>query len=213
MFTFGVIPARGGSKRYPRKNIAPCYGKPLIAWSIASARESDLTETIVSTDDAEIAEVAEAHGGSIPFLRPPELGQDTTSSFEVLIHAAQWCERTLQKPDYIILLQPTSPTRTASDINLLLKVLEHQRPKRLVSVTADGCPDGLFYAFTYESLLETRDIRHLLGAEADPRECVRWYTNRPVPDIDIPDDMKAAEYELNKRMTSPIPREGVNIDY
>lgn len=86
-----VIPARGGSKRIPRKNIKLFYGKPMIAWSIEAARLSRLFEhVIVSTDDAEIAEVAKQYGAEVPFMRPDELSNDHVGTTPVIAHATQW---------------------------------------------------------------------------------------------------------------------------
>ena len=86
-----VIPARGGSKRIPRKNIKPFNGKPMIAWSIEAARTSGLFDhVIVSTDDAEISEIASEWGAEVPFVRPPELSNDIVGTTEVIAHATKW---------------------------------------------------------------------------------------------------------------------------
>src|SRR3990170_965342 len=113
-----VIPARGGSKSIPRKNIKPLGGKPLIGWTIDAALQSRmLSRVIVSTDDAEIAQAARECGAETPFLRPPELAQDDSSSISVVLHALQWLEEQEHfSPDYVLLLQPTSPFRNAHDI-------------------------------------------------------------------------------------------------
>src|SRR6185312_3359152 len=86
-----VIPARGGSKRIPRKNIKPFRGKPMIGWSIEAARKSFLFDhIIVSTDDAEISRIAKEWGAEVPFIRPAELADDHTGTTEVIAHATQW---------------------------------------------------------------------------------------------------------------------------
>ena len=86
-----IIPARGGSKRIPRKNIRDFCGKPVIAWSIEAARLSNcFNRIIVSTDDFEIAEVAYAYGAEVPFMRPPELSDDYTGTIPVITHAINW---------------------------------------------------------------------------------------------------------------------------
>src|SRR5690242_14371761 len=88
-----VIPARGGSKRIPRKNIKPFCGKPIMAWSIEAARASGLFDAIlISTDDDEIAAVARAHGADVPFVRPAELADDFTPMLPVVAHAIRWFE-------------------------------------------------------------------------------------------------------------------------
>jgi CMP-N-acetylneuraminic acid synthetase len=121
----GLIPARGGSKGIPRKNIAACGGKPLIAWTCLAAREARcLTRTIVSTDDREIAEIAAAHGAAAPFLRPPELASDTARSIDVANHALDWLEQHERwRADVLVLLQPTSPLRTAQHIDKAFALL------------------------------------------------------------------------------------------
>lgn len=112
-----VIPARGGSKGVPRKNIKLLGGKPLIQWSIEAAREVFPDEVVsVSTDDEEIKKIAEQTGLKVPFLRPKELATDTAGSYEVLLHAVTFYEQQGYYPDTLILLQPTSPFRTANHI-------------------------------------------------------------------------------------------------
>lgn len=112
-----VIPARGGSKGIPRKNIKPLHGKPLIAYSIEASIEALPDATLaVSTDDTEIADVAAAFGAKPPFMRPESLATDTATTYDVLIHALDWHEGQYGKADCIILLQPTSPLRTAQHI-------------------------------------------------------------------------------------------------
>jgi len=112
-----VIPARGGSKRLPRKNVLALGGKPLIAWTIDAARASGVFETIlVSTDDAEIAAAARDAGALVPWLRPPELATDTATSAAVLQHALAWYEGEGGLAEAVVLLQPTSPFRRAASI-------------------------------------------------------------------------------------------------
>src|SRR5512143_2824347 len=105
-----LIPARGGSKGIPRKNIRPFAGHPLIAYSIAAARQADsVTRVIVSTDDDEIAAGARAEGAETPFLRPPELARDDSPDLPVFRHALQWlAEKDGYHPDVVAQLRPTS---------------------------------------------------------------------------------------------------------
>lgn len=124
-----VIPARGGSKGIPRKNIKILGSKPLIQWTVDVAREVFPSEVIcVSTDDKEIKEVVEKSGLKVPFLRPAELATDTAGSYEVLLHAVQFYEESGYHPEVLILLQPTSPFRNKTHIkealNLFTKDLE-----------------------------------------------------------------------------------------
>jgi len=110
----GLIPARGGSKGLPRKNILEVGGKPLIAWTIDAACKSRFIDRLVlSSEDAEIAEVARRYGCDVPFVRPADLATDSVSAIEVALHAI----RELPDFDYLVLLQPTSPLRTAEDID------------------------------------------------------------------------------------------------
>lgn len=112
-----VVPARGGSKRLPRKNVLPLGGKPLIAWTIDMALESGcFMDVLVSTDDEEIADAARAAGAIVPWLRPSELATDTASSADVIAHALAWYERENGHVDAVLLLQPTSPFRSAESI-------------------------------------------------------------------------------------------------
>ena len=113
----GVITARGGSKRLPRKNVLPLAGRPLIAWTIDAARASGVfADVLVSTDDEEIAEVARQAGALVPWLRPAELASDTATSVSVLKHAWSWYARERGPVSAVVLLQPTSPFRTAASI-------------------------------------------------------------------------------------------------
>lgn len=108
-----IIPARGGSKRIPRKNIKPFYGKPIIAYPIMAALESGLfDQVIVSTDDDEIAEVAQAYGASVPFKRPKALSDDHTATAPVLLHAIEWYEALGCKVDEMTCIYPATPFLT-----------------------------------------------------------------------------------------------------
>jgi CMP-N,N'-diacetyllegionaminic acid synthase len=112
-----VIPARGGSKRLPRKNLLPLGGRPLICWTIAAARASGVVdEILVSTDDEEIAAIARDAGALVPWLRPQELSTDTATSAAVLQHALNSYEADAGAVAAVLLLQPTSPFRSAASI-------------------------------------------------------------------------------------------------
>lgn len=114
-----VITARGGSKGIPRKNIKDLGGQPLIAYTIEAAKNSRyLDYFLVSTDDAEIAEISKKFGASVPFMRPAELSTDAAKSIPVIQHAVNWLKDNNGKTfDYVMILQPTSPFRTAEDID------------------------------------------------------------------------------------------------
>ncbi|MGE3609171.1 MAG: acylneuraminate cytidylyltransferase family protein [Bacteriovoracaceae bacterium] len=136
----GVIPARGGSKGVPGKNIKDLAGKPLIAYSIEAAMKAKcLTDLIVSTDDEKIAEVAKKFGGKVPFLRPGELATDKALSIEAINHALIEMEKlTGAKYDYVVLLQPTTPFRTADDIDAAFAKLEEGNCDSVVSLVDVG---------------------------------------------------------------------------
>lgn len=132
-----VIPARGGSKSIPRKNLAALAGKPLIVWTIEAARASQsITRLVVSTDDPEIADVAAAAGASVPFIRPTELAQDETPAIEPILHAVDWLNKHEgYRPDFVMILQPTSPLRRAEDIDAAVKLAHEHKADAIVSVS------------------------------------------------------------------------------
>ena len=120
-----LIPARGGSKGIPKKNIKLLGGRPLIVWSIDAAKQSQLIDrVIVSTDSEEIAEIARAAGAEAPFLRPAEISQDLTPDTPVFEHALAWLkEHDNFAPDMIVHLRPTGPLRTAEEIDEAIEML------------------------------------------------------------------------------------------
>ena len=123
MKTLYVIPARGGSKGIPHKNIKPLAGKPLIGYSIDVARQLAADDDIcLTTDDPEIAATAESMGLNVPFLRPASLATDTCGTYEVLIHALDFYRDRGIDYDTLVLLQPTSPMRTADDVRAALEL-------------------------------------------------------------------------------------------
>ena len=127
----GLIPARSNSKRIPRKNIKDLCGKPLIAWTIEAAKNANLLdEVIVSTDNNEIAQIAQEWGANVPFMRPEEISADSTPSIEPVLHAIQH----LPEYDWILLLQPTSPLRTVEDICGIIDLAKNKKASSAVSV-------------------------------------------------------------------------------
>lgn len=120
-----IIPARGGSKGLPRKNIKLLCGKPLIAWSIEAGNASSyIDEVMVTTDSQEIAAVANEYGANVPFLRPPELSTDTATTYDAVKHCIDFYKENKRKEyDYIILLEPTSPLREPNDIDEMIEKL------------------------------------------------------------------------------------------
>jgi N-acylneuraminate cytidylyltransferase len=134
-----IIPARGGSKGLPRKNLRPLAGHSLLAWSIAAAHEArGLDAVVVSTDDEEIAAVAEALGAEVPFIRPSDLARDDTPDLPVFEHALRWLERDRGwAPELVVQLRPTSPFRPAGMVDeALARLRAHPDADSLRAVTA-----------------------------------------------------------------------------
>ena len=131
-----IIPARGGSKGLPRKNIKLLNGKPLIAWTIEAAKKSKFLDLVfVSTDDTEIAETSKKHGASVPFLRPDELAQDSSPVSDAIIHVIDTLEKQGNKFDYVALLEATSPLRRDEEIDLAISTLvDSNESETLVSL-------------------------------------------------------------------------------
>lgn len=127
-----IIPARGGSKGIPRKNIIDIAGKPLIAYTIETALESKcLDRIVVSTDDLEIAEISKLWGADVPFIRPSHLATDDAKTIDVLIHTLETLK---EKFDYVVLLQPTQPMRTSKQIDEAIQQIVDNKQSSLVSV-------------------------------------------------------------------------------
>ncbi|OGW33614.1 MAG: acylneuraminate cytidylyltransferase [Nitrospirae bacterium GWC2_56_14] len=124
----GIIPARGGSKGLPGKNIKPLCGKPVIAWTIEAGLKSKYLDVVmVTTDSTEIADVAVKYGAAVPFLRPQELALDHSTTFDAVQHAVNFYKQQNRTFDYIVLLEPTSPLREKNDIdNMIRKIIEHE---------------------------------------------------------------------------------------
>jgi CMP-N,N'-diacetyllegionaminic acid synthase len=136
MKILALIPARGGSKRLPGKNIRPLGGKPLIAWSIDVARGiSEICDILVSTDDPVIADIARDVGGLVPWLRPSELASDTASSVDVALHALDWYEEANGKVDGLLLLQPTSPFRSRNTITRGIELFRTHQQRTVLGVS------------------------------------------------------------------------------
>lgn len=228
MRILALIPARGGSKRLPGKNIRPLGGKPLISWSIDAARNSaDICDILVSTDDSAIADISRAAGALVPWLRPPELASDTASSVDVAVHALDWYEEVNGKVDGLLLLQPTSPFRRPSSLLNAMDLFREYRMRPIVGVAhATSHPmwclkienDRLAPYFDGGGLhLRSQDLPPAyvvtggvyLISPADLREGRTFFTPDAVPlvtddpwehiDIDTPTDFLIAEWVVNAK--------------
>ncbi|GAB4315059.1 MAG: acylneuraminate cytidylyltransferase family protein [Promethearchaeota archaeon] len=159
----GLVPARGGSKRIPRKNVKLLAGKPLVAHTLDAARRSKLLDrTVVSTEDEAVAAVCRSLGAEVPFMRPAKLATDEASSVDVVVHALKFLEETEgYRPDYVVLLQPTSPLRTSDDVDAAIElVMADPAADSLVSVVEvphNFHPDKIMR-------LEGRYLRGLAGS-------------------------------------------------
>lgn len=179
-----LIPARGGSKGIPRKNIRSFAGYPLIAWSIAAAKQSELvSRVLVSTDDEEIAAVARECGAETPFLRPAELAQDKTTDLPVFEHAIRWLEENEgYKPEIIIQLRPTSPIRPKGMLDHAIHILlEHHDADCVRGVVPAGQNPFKMWRFYDEEkpiqpLLEVEGIEEPYNAPRQILPPVYWQT-------------------------------------
>lgn len=139
MRVLGIVPARGGSKGIPRKNIAPLLGKPLLAYTAEAALAAKrLTRILLSTQDEEIARVGRECGLEVPFLRPMELARDDTPTIPVLQHVLSKLEEVGERYDAIFVLQPTNPLRRPEDIDGAIELLERTGADSVISFSEVG---------------------------------------------------------------------------
>jgi pseudaminic acid cytidylyltransferase len=220
-----IIPARGGSKRIPRKNIKPFGGHPMIAWSIAAAQQSGCFDRIiVSTDDAEIAQVAQAHGAEVPFVRPPELSDDHTGTIPVIAHAIAWQNANGQSVSQCCCIYATAPFVQAQDLQRGLSVLQTSGAQYAFSVTSYAFPIQRAIRITPEQRVAMFQPEQFGTRSQDLEEAWHdagqfywgaasaWLTGKllfsrdaaPVPlprhrvqDIDTPEDWARAELMFN----------------
>ncbi|MFC6446767.1 pseudaminic acid cytidylyltransferase [Shinella zoogloeoides] len=216
-----VIPARGGSKRIPRKNIRPFVGLPMIAWSIRAAIESGCFERIiVSTDDAEIAEVGREYGAETPFVRPAVLSDDHTGTIPVIAHAVRWQDENGPTAQEVCCIYATAPFIRAADIRRGLYVLDDSGADYAFSVTSYPFPIQRALRLTPERRVEMLQPEHFNTRSQDLEEAWHdagqfywgkakaWLTGTPlfgpasapvplprhrVQDIDTSEDWKRAE--------------------
>jgi YrbI family 3-deoxy-D-manno-octulosonate 8-phosphate phosphatase len=215
-----LIPARGGSKGIPRKNIRSFAGYPLIAWSIAAAKQATcVTRVIVSTDDEEIAAVAREYGAETPFLRPAELAEDQTTDLPVFEHALQWLEENEgYQPDIVIQLRPTSPIRPKDCVDSAVNILlEHKDADCVRGVVPAGQNPHKMWRFADEGqpmkpLLEVKGIPEPYNAPRQILPPVYWQTGH----IDV---VRVSTIKQKKSLTGDViyplvidPRYTVDID-
>lgn len=169
-----VIPARGGSKRIPRKNLRSFCGLPMIARSIRAALESGCFDhVVVSTDDAEIAGIARDYGAETPFMRPPELANDHAGTMPVIAHAISWHEERGQRPDFVCCLYATAPFVRADDLRRGLAVLEDTGADFAFSVTSFAFPIQRAIRMTPSGRVEMFQPEHFQTRSQDLEEA--WH--------------------------------------
>jgi pseudaminic acid cytidylyltransferase len=150
-----IIPARGGSKRIPRKNIKSFCGRPMITWSIEACKASGCFDRIiVSTDDAEIAEVARAHGAEVPFMRPKQLSDDHTGTIPVVAHAIDWMTQQFGPVQFACCLYATAPFVQGEDLRQGLEVLQRSGAQYAFTVTNFAAPIQRSFRITDKQRIE-----------------------------------------------------------
>ncbi len=217
-----VIPARGGSKRIPRKNIREFAGKPMIAWSIEAARASSCFDrVIVSTDDAEIAEVARQWGAEVPFMRPAALADDHTGTIPVIAHAIDWLRAHGETPEQVCCVYATAPFVQPEDLRRGLEALQSRDADYAFSVTRYAFPIQRALRITDDGHVAMFQPEHFATRSQDLEEAwhdagqfywgraAAWLEERPlfaagsvpvvlpphrVQDIDTPEDWVRAEW-------------------
>lgn len=215
-----LIPARGGSKGIPRKNIRNFAGYPLIAWSIAAAKQAScVTRLLVSTDNEEISAVAREYGAETPFLRPTELAQDQTADLPVFEHALGWLEKNENyTPEFVIQLRPTSPIRPKDCVNEAVKILRgHADADCVRGIVPAGQNPHKMWRFAGEEqpmkpLLEVEGIAEPYNAPRQMLPPVYWQTGH-IDVIRVSTIMR--KHSLTGDLIYPLvidPRYTVDID-
>lgn len=185
-----IIPARGGSKRLPGKNVKLLAGKPLIAWTIEAALESKVFDHVfVSTDCNEIAQISKLFGAEVPFLRPAEIATDTATTNDVVTHLVEWFEKEYNREvTKVAILQPTSPLRNAQHIKEAAQLMHDKTAKAIVSVCElehpvqfcnklgfDGSMDGFIQK---NNIKRTQDLQPYYRLNGAMYFLSREYVNR-----------------------------------
>ncbi|WP_049987348.1 acylneuraminate cytidylyltransferase family protein [Halobellus rufus] len=221
----GLIPARGGSKGVPRKNISELAGTPLITHSIQAGREATAIDSVVvSTDDEDIAAVAESHGARVPFMRPDELATDEAPTAPVITHTLETLHDAGEEYDAFVLLQPTSPLRTATHIDESYSLYEESDADSVISVyptydiRLERTPEGakkLNYTdaakrrqdrapeYVINGAIYVNGVEQFLQTKETIAGITKMYemTERESVDIDTPFDLWLAEQILTEWTT------------
>lgn len=204
-----IIPARGGSKRLPRKNVLPLSGKPLLAWSIEAAIASGrFQDIVVSSDDPEVLAVAEPYGVLV-HQRNEALSSDTASTSDAMVSILEWLEQGGRTYETCVLLQPTSPLRSAADIAGALDLYNRGARHTVISVSDVGAPSS--WLGTIDATGRMQGFAALSGAGADGPQTYRL--NGAIYVFDCPRFRQTGRYqtEVNQGFVMPTER-AVDID-
>ena len=225
------IPARGGSKGIPGKNIIPLIGKPLIAYTIEAAKASNyIDDVIVSTDSTEIAEIAKTYGADVPCMRPAQLAEDTSATIDAILYKINFLCNKGRYYDILVLLQPTQPLRTVWHIDKAIQCYFEQGERPLVSVSpvsdhpilirSIGINGELTPLLNCNSTVRRQDMPSFYRVNGciyinkiDYLTTKTSFNDNPVPfimdkqysvDIDEPEDLALAEFYLKKREVTRV---------
>jgi len=223
--TLVIIPARGGSKRIPKKNIKLINGSPMISWPLAELKKIFKPhQIIVSTDDYEIKAIVESHGLKIPFLRPEKLSDDYTGTMEVASHALDWYENNISKVDHVLIVYPTAVLLSNKDLKLAFRMLEEDQNcdgvfsacnfpfpiQRAMHKQENGYArmiDPSYYLERSQDLPETfhdagqfywytaKAVKEVLNINNTNIKALKLHRNKVI-DIDTPEDFDVAEQML-----------------
>jgi N-acylneuraminate cytidylyltransferase len=213
-----LIPARGGSKGLPRKNVLPLAGKPLVAHTIATALDSStITRTIVSTDDDEIAEAARSHGAEVPFRRPAELAADESLDLEVFRHALEWLAREEgYEPELVVHLRPTNPIRRTERVDEAVRaMLADPRADSLRSVSVPAQTPYKMWRREGAYLAPLVEVAGVRDAHSRPRQSLPevWWQNGYVDVIRPRTVLELASMSGERVLPFVVQDRFVEIDY
>jgi CMP-N,N'-diacetyllegionaminic acid synthase len=212
-----LIPARGGSKSIPRKNLLNMAGLPLIAHSIQHALGArNITRTIVSTDDAEIADVARRYGAEVPFMRPAEFATDSATDLEVFTHALNFLKDTGYRPEIVVQLRATSPVRTTARVeDAVVRMLEDPAADSLKSVSPVDKSPYKMWRINEAALVPLLEIPGMPEAHSMPRQILpKVYTGNGYIDIIRPRAILEQRSMVGKRVLPyVIEEECFDLDY
>jgi CMP-N,N'-diacetyllegionaminic acid synthase len=218
MDVLALIPARGGSKGLPRKNVLALGGKPLIAHTIETALAAELvTRTIVSTDDDEIAEAARAFGAEVPFIRPAELAQDDSTDLDVFRHALEWLAAAEgYEPDLVAHLRPTNPLRVPGDVDAALRLmLDHPEADALRSVSWPAQTPYKMWRAVDGYLVPLLEVDGVGEAHSMPRQSLPeiWWQNGYVDVVRPRTVLELGSMTGRRVLPFVVEDPGVEIDY